>query len=74
MSLMSLVSVGPSSKHLRCAAPCSLEGPCPGYGSRESCPPLIVLAVRETLEKLKTMRGWLPLRGGRTEEPGADRS
>ena len=74
MANMSIVSAIPASERSSCAAPCTCEGSCPGYGSRESCPPLIVLAVRETLERLKSIRGWLPLRGSRFQVPGADRS
>lgn len=34
---------------------CDGHSPCPGYGTRESCPPLIVLAVHEWMTVTPTL-------------------
>jgi len=46
MSNVPFVSAVQASERCGCAAPCGYEGFCPGFGSREHCPPLIVLALR----------------------------
>jgi len=48
------IMAGVSTKKAVCSSPqseagiCNCEVPCPGYDSRENCPPLIVLAVLAT--------------------------
>jgi hypothetical protein len=46
MSNVPLVFAAQVSERCGGAAPCGYEGFCRGYGSRQICPPLIVLAVR----------------------------
>ena len=47
-----------STNEMVCGSPqldawdCSCKVPCPGYASRENCPPLIVLAVLASEEKV----------------------
>jgi len=53
-----------STKKMVCGSPqqdawtCSCTVPCPGYDSRENCPPLIVLAI---LASEETRGGFVPL-------------